>query len=140
MRRAGMSRHASSVGMPTTPKYGRALQGGSLMPTLRDLLRQSREQRGLSQEDLAAPREPPLSPDTISNLERGRTRPHRQTLEALCHALRLDADARQGVWAAWRTAGSGKGPVSLGRPTVRSGTVPAQPTPLIGREWELQAL
>ena len=76
------------------------------MTSLRDLLRQHREQRGLSQEELAALVEPPLSHDTISNLERGRTRPHRHTLEAICQALRLDDRARQEVWATWRAAGA----------------------------------
>jgi len=67
------------------------------MPLLRDVLRRYREQRGLSQEELAALVEPPLSPETISNLERGRTRPHRQTLEAVCQGQRLDDTARQVV-------------------------------------------
>ena len=84
--------------------------------------------------------EPPLSPDTISNLERGRTRPHRHTLEALCEGLCLDNDARQAVWAAWRAAGTEKSPVSQGLATLRSAPGSAQPTPLIGRELEIQAL
>jgi transcriptional regulator with XRE-family HTH domain len=65
---------------------------------LRDLLRHHRDQRGLSQEELAALVEPPVSPDTISTLERGRTRPQRHTLEAVCRALGLDDTAQQEVW------------------------------------------
>ena len=84
--------------------------------------------------------EPPLSPDTIGNLERGRTRPHRHTLEALCDAFRLEDDARQTVWAAWRVARSGKIPESPGRESMRRAQRSAEPTPLIGRELELQAL
>src|SRR5262245_5460338 len=111
------------------------------MPLLRDLLRHHREQRRLSQEELAAIVEPPLSPDTISNLERGRTRPYRHTLEGLCRALGLDSDARQAVWAAWRAVGPVRGLVSTPPATAAefsSGL--AQPAPLIGRELQLQAL
>jgi predicted ATPase/class 3 adenylate cyclase len=68
------------------------------------LLRRSREERGLSQEELAALVEPPLSPDTISNLERGRTRPHRHTLESVCGALALNEGQSEKVWTAWRTS------------------------------------
>src|SRR5919199_5554332 len=110
------------------------------MPSLGDLLRYYREQRGLSQEDLAALVAPPLSPDTISNLERGRTRPYRHTLEALCQALRLDQTARQDVWAAWRAAGPAGSPVSTAAAMTGHGAGVAQPTPLIGREAELQHL
>jgi transcriptional regulator with XRE-family HTH domain len=69
----------------------------------KDLLRWYREERGLSQEELAALVEPPLSPETISNLERGRTRPYRHTLNSVCRALGLTGDQAQEVWMAWRT-------------------------------------
>jgi Helix-turn-helix domain len=45
------------------------------------LLRRHREARGLLQEELAALVEPALSVNTIGNVERGRTRPHRHTLD-----------------------------------------------------------
>src|ERR1700682_2446723 len=83
--------------------YACATSGG-LMPTLKDLLRGYREQRGLTQEELAARVEPPVSADTISNLERGRTRPYRHTLEAVCDALGLDEDQRNAARIAWRSA------------------------------------
>ena len=51
--------------------------------TLGDLLRRHREQRGLTQEELAARVDPPLSVDAISKVERGLRRPRRATLLAL---------------------------------------------------------
>ena len=110
------------------------------MPSLGDLLRHYREQRGLSQEDLAALVAPPLSPDTISNVERGRTRPYRHTLEALCQALGVDDSALSEVWATWRAAGTAERAASAESTSTWETTVPAQPTPLIGRDQELQAL
>src|SRR5919205_4600360 len=98
------------------------------MPTLPDLLRGYRTQRGLSQEELAALVEPPLSPDTISNLERGRTRPHRHTLETLCRALGLDDGARQEVWAAWRVAGAADSSASTAARAPAGGMAAGQPT------------
>jgi transcriptional regulator with XRE-family HTH domain len=59
------------------------------MATLGDLLRRYREQRGWTQEELAASVVTPLSPETISNLERGKTRPYRHTIDSLCRALAL---------------------------------------------------
>jgi predicted ATPase/transcriptional regulator with XRE-family HTH domain len=107
------------------------------MQMLKDLLRYYRDRQGLSQEELAALVEPPVSPDTISNLERGKTRPHRHTLEGVCRALGLDDHARQEVWAAWRATGRPAAPASTGVPTANAGRVVGQPTPLIGREQEL---
>jgi len=107
------------------------------MQMLRDLLRYHRDQRGLSQEELAALLEPPVSPDTISNLERGRTRPHRHTLEAVCRALGLDDNAQREVWAAWRATRTAALSASAVLPTARAGRVAGQPTPLIGREQDV---
>src|SRR5919202_6304974 len=107
------------------------------MPTLRDLLRYHRDRRGLSQEELAALVEPPISPDTISNLERGKTRPHRHTLEALCRALDLDDKAQVEVWAAWRATRTAVVPASTGVRLAEPRHITGQPTPLIGREREL---
>ena len=50
---------------------------------LGELLRGYREQRGLSQEELSLLAVPPVSTETVSNLERGRTRPYRHTVQVL---------------------------------------------------------
>jgi tetratricopeptide (TPR) repeat protein len=72
--------------------------------SLGDLLWQHRQRLGWSQEELAERIEPAVSPNTISNLERGRTRPYRQTLAALCVALGVDASERQQIEGAWRAS------------------------------------
>jgi predicted ATPase/transcriptional regulator with XRE-family HTH domain len=112
---------------------------------LGELLRQHRERLGWSQEELAGRVEPPLSANTVSNLERGRTRPHRHTLAALCDALGLDAAERQQLEAAWHAFGRG-GPRQQ---SPDQEPIPAQPAPaydsklsaplaqLIGRDTEL---
>src|SRR5260370_38217453 len=100
------------------------------MPILKDLLRGYREQRGLTQEELAARVEPPITADTISNLERGRTRPYRHTLEAVCDTLGLDESQRNEVRIAWHRA----------RAVHPADASPVQRTEaLIGRERELPA-
>ena len=101
------------------------------MRILKDLVRGYREQRGLTQEELADRVEPPVSADTISNLERGRTRPYRHTLESICEALGLDEGQRNEVRIAWRSAREVR--------TVDAIAVQQTET-LIGREQELQAL
>ena len=117
---------------------------------LGELLRQHRERLGWSQEELAARVEPPLSANTVSNLERGRTRPYRHTLAALCDALGLEATERQQLEAAWhgsaqRTAQresrpEGGADALAARALVPESRVPIPLTPLIGREKELQAI
>jgi len=124
--------------------------------TLGALLRRYRERCGLTQEELAE--RAAASVDTLSKIERGRTRPYRHTLEALCTALALSDDERATLLAAWRArspagvaaplAASTSGHVPTGdgspRPSV-AGTLgwglPAAPlTPLIGREREEAAV
>src|SRR5947209_20121427 len=112
------------------------------MAAFRDLLRGYREQRGLTQEDLANLVEPPLSADTISNIERGKTRPYRHTAAALGLALALDEPAGEEIWAAWREA-SRHGSAPGVRPPVDhadDALAFAQLTPLIGRTAELATL
>jgi transcriptional regulator with XRE-family HTH domain len=115
---------------------------------LGELLRQHRERRGWSQEELSARVEPVVSTNTISNLERGRTRPYRHTLAALCDALGLDAAERQQVEAAWHasvsTGTTQRAPMPDKPEILDSGVsgrrLPTPLTPLIGREQELQAI
>ena len=56
-----------------------------------DLLRTLREERGLSQAQLAL--ESDVDQTFVSLLERGRRQPTLSTLFALCDALRVDPDA-----------------------------------------------
>jgi predicted ATPase len=120
------------------------------------LLRHYRTARGLLQEELAALARPALSVTTIANLERGRTRPHRHTLDAVAVALELDAEQRAELTAAWRAlsvqTGDGMGEHSLSsvarhqlanlQPASGSPkhNLPAQLTKLVGRESELAAI
>jgi transcriptional regulator with XRE-family HTH domain len=104
------------------------ISGGGELGTL---LRQHRQTRGLSQEELATLVEPAISVNTIRNVERGRTRPYRHTLDALATALRLDANQRAEMTAAWRVSG-------LSDPPPHN--LLAQATPLIGREQELSEI
>src|SRR5437867_1622805 len=69
---------------------------------LGDLVRGHRERQGLSEEELAARLQPAVSVNTISNVERGRTRPYRHTLHALAVALDLSKSERDSLQAAWR--------------------------------------
>ena len=78
---------------------------GERVGTLGKLLQAHRHRRGLSQEELARLVTPPLSVNTIGNLERGRTRPYRHTLQLLGDALELSADERSGLLAAWHAFG-----------------------------------
>jgi predicted ATPase/DNA-binding XRE family transcriptional regulator len=103
---------------------------------LGELLRRRRIHQGLTQEELAERVGGGLSVDTISNVERERTRPHRHTLLALLAALELSGVERDAALAAWRAAGRMASPGAAHRPTP----LPAPLTPLIGRERELEAL
>ena len=80
------------------------------------LLRRHREQRGLTQAELAE-RLGALSANTISNIERGRTRPYRHTLEALCAAFDLDASGHADMHAAWRRSGGAVRPAAGSTPS-----------------------
>jgi len=116
----------------------RARQGETL--SLGALLRGYRRRRGLTQEELAARANVGLSVATIANIERGRTRPYRHTLDALADALALDAVERDALHAARAATEDAAAP----EPTVaavagRATALPALPaplTPLVGREHE----
>ncbi len=110
------------------------------------LLRQHREGRDLTQEALAEQAGGDLSVSTISNIERGRTRPYRHTLEALCAALELDVAERADLLVAWRTRPTHPTipvppPDAPTTDTARpSSSLPAPLTPLLGREREEAAV
>ena len=106
---------------------------------LGDLLRRHRLRLGLTQEELAAAAGDGLSVDTVTNVERGRTRPYRHTLEALLGPLRLSPESRAAVVAAWRAMARAR-PPGAGGSAARAGGPRAPLTPLIGRVDDLAAL
>ncbi|HZU11761.1 MAG TPA: tetratricopeptide repeat protein [Chloroflexota bacterium] len=101
------------------------------------LLRRYREERGLTQEDLAERAGQGISVSTVSNIERGRTRPYRHTLEALCAALELDTNEREVVLAR-RTPSSPSPPrpATAVTPVFSPEALSSPLTPLIGRATE----
>ena len=101
------------------------------------LLRGYREAAGLSREELAA--RAGLSARGVSDLERGERRhPYPQTIRRLADALGLSETDREAMIAAVPRRG-GAAPAQPS-PGMRIGSVPVPPTPLIGRERELQAV
>jgi tetratricopeptide (TPR) repeat protein/transcriptional regulator with XRE-family HTH domain len=111
-----------------------------------DLLRQHREQAGLSQEELAAAAG--LSVRAVSDMERGRTsRPHGRSVRLLAEALKLPAGAQQSLIRAARNSAqktgtnSDAGPgtaVPVPVPVPRQ--LPAAPGHFAGRLDELKVL
>ncbi|HXW82049.1 MAG TPA: helix-turn-helix transcriptional regulator, partial [Acidimicrobiales bacterium] len=104
---------------------------------LGDLIRAYREQRGLTQEALAARVATGLTVETVSNIERGRTRPRRHTLDELVAALGLDETEASAARSAWRRRAPG--PVAgspVAGPPIAGSPVPLPPLlgPLVGRE------
>jgi predicted ATPase/transcriptional regulator with XRE-family HTH domain len=111
-----------------------------------ELLRRFRTRLGLTQEELAERVPSGVSVDTISNVERGRTRPQRHTLLELLAALGLDEAERDDALAAWRAAGrpasdasTASAPTHISAQPV-SASLPAPPSALIGRKKEIEGL
>jgi transcriptional regulator with XRE-family HTH domain len=102
---------------------------------LGELLRRHRERQGLTQEDLAERAGGGLSAETVSNLERGRTRPQAQTLAALADALGLTDGERAALLAA--RAGAAAPPAGPAPPPP---ALAGPLTPLVGREREAGAV
>ena len=99
-----------------------------------DLLRRHRASANMTQEDLA--RSTGLTPQAIGLLERGeRKRPHGYTVQVLGEALGLEGQGFAEFEAAARRPPGGS---TVAQPFPR--TVPAPPTPLIGREQEVATL
>ncbi len=125
--------------------------------TLGDLVRRARERRGLTREDVAGRATPTVSVETLRNVERGRVRPYRHTIDALLDALHAAEAERAAVLAAWRRQPAAAGPA---RDTVMDAVddadtagdtadraagefmdaLPAPLTPLLGREHEEAAV
>ncbi len=98
------------------------------------LLRRYREAAGVTQEELAA--RAGLSVRGISDLERGlRQTPRRATVEMLADALNLPPRKRALLASAARPAAETASQVE-GHPAMLR-NLPAQPTPLLGREREV---
>jgi predicted ATPase/transcriptional regulator with XRE-family HTH domain len=97
-------------------------------------LRRLREAAGLTQEDLAV--RASLSAKGISDLERGaRRRPHPHTVRVLADALELSENERASLIAAVPKRGEAGDDI----PTARSEPLlPMPPTPLVGRERDLE--
>jgi transcriptional regulator with XRE-family HTH domain len=92
-------------------------------------LRQLREVAGLTQEELAG--RAGLTPNAISDLERGRRRhPYPHTVRSLAHALGLSEAEHAALVSAVPSRG---GPAAIPKAVL-----PAPPTPLLGRERDLE--
>ena len=110
---------------------------------LGSLLRSCRERRGLTQETVVRRTAGAVTVETVSNIERGRTRPRRHTLDQLVAALELDVAERDTLEAAWAAGGMRRAGASstshATSPAVQAG-LPAMLTPLVGREQASAAI
>jgi predicted ATPase/DNA-binding XRE family transcriptional regulator len=108
--------------------------------TLGDVLRQLRMARGMTQEDLAQAAGGSISVDTVANVERGRTRPYRHTVQALLAALEPADDDQAAVWDAWRAMARDRSELTNGAASEAAAPRLSPLTPLIGRQREIQHL
>ena len=102
------------------------------------LLRRLREAAGMTQEELAF--RAGLTPNAVGDLERGKTRrPYPHTVRSLADALGLSEDERASLLVAvpGRVAKSAKADAPA---SVLEATLPNPPTPLLGREQELEEI
>jgi len=102
------------------------------------LLRRLREAAGMTQEELAF--RAGLTPNAVGDLERGKTRrPYPHTVRSLADALGLSEDERASLLVAvpGRVAKSAKADAPA---SVLEATLPSPPTPLLGREQELEEI
>ncbi|MFN0281941.1 MAG: ATP-binding protein [Kineosporiaceae bacterium] len=103
------------------------------------LLREQREQQGLSQERLAE--KAGLSVRTVRNLEFGRGRPHQTTLERLLTVLTLDGGTTELLTSNRRTRAVEPGPASPVQSTRNPpAELPADVFAFTGRASQLQIL
>jgi predicted ATPase/DNA-binding XRE family transcriptional regulator len=99
-------------------------------------LRRLREAAGLTQEELAS--RAGLAAKNISDLERGeRKRPYPHTVRSLADALELPEQERAALFAAVPKRGN-RGHTALA--VAPELTLPLPPTPLVGRERDLQEI
>jgi predicted ATPase/DNA-binding XRE family transcriptional regulator len=103
-------------------------------PTFGTQLRRFREAAGLTQEELAERAQ--LHRNAISALERGeRKRPYPYTVRSLANALGLSEDERATLLVAVPRQGGG---APTARVALREFILPLPPTPLMGREQDLE--
>ena len=107
-------------------------------PSFADVLRRLRERAGLTQEELAE--RAALTAHAVSALERGaRTRPYPHTVRALADALGLGADDRAALQDAVRRRTAAPSPAAEGAGAPRP-ALPVPPTPLLGRQRDLEVV
>ena len=108
------------------------------LPSFGELLRRHRVAAGLSQEVLAEAAH--VSARSISDLERGlNLRPHQDTVALLGVALKLSAQEREALAATVVRGRRARG-VQPPPPVEPPRTLPAQPTPLLGRAPDIAAV
>src|SRR5690242_20211156 len=105
-------------------------------PTFADRLRRYREAAGLSQEVLAE--RAGVSARGVSDLERGlRRQPRLETVRLLADALQLAPDDRAALLAAARASDA---PADAAPQGGLLSSLPVPPTPLIGRQAEIERI